>query len=455
MIYLLIGSLAPAMAAFPYLLLLGYVSSLHPLLVRIAMVQTNLLVAGLLVVLAYATAYFGVTYSDRVVKGRLFQWLLRGPLVAAAALAVLVAATSFFDRMGMPGSRLILVAVVMVIILLQFAITVGRVPLERMLFVETRSDREEIRRLQWLEERLLTGSDLRQFLESILAALCDITRCPAAFVIEWNEGGAAFLAGVGSRSLLPLEKDLSTLPKPEVLEYIPGTGSLFRWGGFWLLPLHAPDREEMVGMIGLAAFADHLELAPEQHEPLSRLMERAAGALADERLQREVFSALDLLMPDVEKIQRLSAAARYGQANLLAAPANGGAAAADLAQWVREALSHYWGGPKLTTIPAAEPARGARGTGFARRERGQRAARRFAPGGRPGAPGGGTAVHQRVAAVQHSGDEIPGRQTGPRRGAAPGCIRGGPLPQTETGDRRSGARDRRHGKTVERTGDRL
>ncbi len=36
-------------------------------------------------------------------------------------------------------------------------------------------------------------------------------------------------------------------------------------------------------MIGLAAFADHLELAPEQHEPLARLMERAAGALADER----------------------------------------------------------------------------------------------------------------------------------------------------------------------------
>jgi hypothetical protein len=351
MIYLLIGSLAPAMAAFPYLLLLGRVSTLHPLLVRIAMVQTNLLVAGLLVVLAYATAYFGVTYSDRVVKGKLFQWLLRGPLVAAAALAVLVATTSFFDRMGMAGSRLILVAVVMVIILLQFAITVGRVPLERILFLETRSDREEIRRLQWLEERLLTGSDLRQFLESILAALCDLIRCPAAFVVEWNEGAASFLAGVGSRNLQPPEKDLSTLPKPEVLEYIPGTGSLFRWGGFWLLPLHAADREEMVGLIGLAAFTEHLELAPEQHEPLSRLMERAAGALADERLQREVFSALDLLMPDVEKIQRLSAAARYGQANLLAAPANGGTGAADLAQWVREALSHYWGGPKLTTSP--------------------------------------------------------------------------------------------------------
>jgi hypothetical protein len=352
MIYLIVGTLAPGMAAFPYLLLLGGVSELHPLLVRIVLLQSNLLVAGLLVVLAYATAYFGVAYSDRVVKGRLFQWLLRGPGVAAAALAVLVSATYIFDRIGMPGSRLILVALVMVIVLLQFAITIGRRPIERMMFLETRSDREEIRRLQWLEERLLTGSDLRQFLESLLAALCDLTRSPAAFVIEWNDDGAAFLAGVGPRAMLPLDADLSTLPKPEVLEYIPGAGSLFRWGGFWLIPLHGTEREELIGLMGLAAVTDRLELAPDQRESLGRLIMRAAGALADERLQREVIASLNRLMPDVEKIQTLSAAARYGQADLMAAPpVNGGSGGTDLAQWVREALAHYWGGPKLTASP--------------------------------------------------------------------------------------------------------
>jgi hypothetical protein len=351
MIYLMVGSLAPGMAAFPYLLLLGSILEPHPLLVRIVLMQSNLLVAGLLVVLAYATAYFGVTYSDRAVKGRLFQWLLRGPLVAAVALAILVLATYIFERIGLPESRLILVSVVMAIILLQFVITIGRKPLERMLFLETRSEREEIRRLQWLEERLLTGSDLRQFLESLLAALCDLARSPAAFVIEWYDEGAAFLAGVGPRALLPLEADLSKLPKPEVLEYIPGAGSLFRWGGFWLIPLHGPDREELIGLMGLAAVNEHLELSPEQCESLGRLTERAAGALADERLQREVLASLNRLMPDVEKIQNLAAAARYGQAALIAAPMNGGSAGADLAQWVREALNHYWGGPKLSGSP--------------------------------------------------------------------------------------------------------
>jgi hypothetical protein len=351
MIYLMVGSLAPGMAAFPYLLLLGGVSDLHPLLVRIVLMQANLLVAGLLVVLAYSTAYFGVAYSDRAVKGRLFQWLLRGPLVAAVALAILVLSTYLFDRIGLPDSRLILVSVVVGIVLLQFVITVGRRPLERMLFLENRSEREEIRRLQWLEERLLTGADLRQFLESLLAALCDLTRSPAAFIIEWHDEAASFLAGVGPRAMLPLEADLTTLPKPEVLEYIPGAGSLFRWGGYWLIPLHGTDREEMLGLLGLAANQERLELSPDQRESFGRLTERAAGALADERLQREVLASLNRLMPDVEKIQHLSAAARYGQAALLAEPAGNGSSEADLADWVREALNHYWGGPKLTGSP--------------------------------------------------------------------------------------------------------
>jgi hypothetical protein len=351
MIYLMIGSLAPGMAAFPYLLLLGHVTTLHPLLVRLALLQSNMLVAMLLVVLAYATAYFGAAYSDRVVKGKLFQWLLRGPVVAGVALAVLVLVSEFFNRFGLPNSRLIPVTLVVVIILLQFAITVGRLPIERVLFFETRSDREEVRRLQWLEERLLTRSDLRQFLELLLAALCDLTRSPAAFAIEWNEKGAAFLAGVGPRNLLPLEKDLSSLPRPEVLEYIPGTGNLFRWGGFWLVPLHDISREELTGLLGIAATSDRLDLAADQRESLGRLVERAADSLADERLQREVFSELDRLIPDVDRIQRLSAAARYGKADLIAAPANGNAGISDLAQWVRDALNHYWGGPKLTNSP--------------------------------------------------------------------------------------------------------
>jgi len=38
--------------------------------------------------MAYSVAYFGVPWPDRLVKSRLFKWLLRGPVTASLTLAV-------------------------------------------------------------------------------------------------------------------------------------------------------------------------------------------------------------------------------------------------------------------------------------------------------------------------------------------------------------------------------
>jgi hypothetical protein len=107
----------------------------------------------------------------------------------------------------------------------------------------------------------------------------------------------------------------------------------------------------MLGMLGLRPGDARGPLTDEELERLGRLAERAAQALEDRRLQAEVFASVDRLVPEVDRIQRLSAAARYGQATLLAAPNNGLPPGVDLLQWVRDALTHYWGGPKLTQSP--------------------------------------------------------------------------------------------------------
>jgi hypothetical protein len=107
----------------------------------------------------------------------------------------------------------------------------------------------------------------------------------------------------------------------------------------------------MLGMLGMRPGGNRGPLTREELEGLGRLTERAAQALEDRRLQATVFSSVDRLVPEVDRIQRLSAAARYGQATLLAAPSNGLAPGPDLFQWVRDALTHYWGGPKLTQSP--------------------------------------------------------------------------------------------------------
>jgi hypothetical protein len=91
-------------------------------------------------------------------------------------------------------------------------------------------------------------------------------------------------------------------------------------------------------------------LEEEQRQTLFSMGERAALALEDRRLQRQVFRVLETLNPKVEVIQRLRAAARYDQSEVLLDPSEL-SSGSDLAAWVKDALTHYWGGPKLTESP--------------------------------------------------------------------------------------------------------
>src|SRR5262249_17471871 len=124
---------------------------------------------------------------DRVIKGRLFQWILRGPLVASAVLAVYALANRYGPLVPGYDDAVHPVLVIAVLLLLQYTINLVRLPIERLLFYG--SDRSDLRRLQILQERLLTAADLRQFLESVLASLCDNLGSPAAFVAAFNDEG--------------------------------------------------------------------------------------------------------------------------------------------------------------------------------------------------------------------------------------------------------------------------
>jgi hypothetical protein len=79
------------------------------------------------------------------------------------------------------------------------------------------------------------------------------------------------------------------------------------------------------------------------------LADRAALALDDRQLQQRVFRSLEDLEPQVDVFQRMRAKSRYDStASLLSEEF---APETDVTEWVREALNHYWGGPKLTKSP--------------------------------------------------------------------------------------------------------
>jgi hypothetical protein len=113
------------------------------------------------------------------------------------------------------------------------------------------------------------------------------------------------------------------------------------------------DRDEIPALLGLLGVARQPNqpsaIEGEQRDALWLLADRAAFALEDRQLQSRVFRSLEDLQPDIDMLQRLRAMGRYdSRTNLLSddVPPE-----ADLANWVKDALTHYWGGPKLTNSP--------------------------------------------------------------------------------------------------------
>ena len=351
MVYLMAGATAPALGSYPYLLYGSSFISQFPLLFWMGSVFINVLVGGLVVVMAYAVAFFGVSWPDRVIKSRLFKWIIRGPVTASLALGLMTIVRRAGVLAGTEYSVFVPLTMVVTVLLFEHAITLFYPFWERYLFFGR--DRSELQILQNMEERLLTQGDLQQFLEAVLAAVRDHMQSPAAFVAALDEDELSLIVMAGNRNLI--EHDGLS----DVLERISNGNEHqeFASGKFWMLPLHQRKRSNMdldevpplLGLLGVARRGDHSSMERDQRDALWLLADRAALALEDRLLQQRVFRSLQDLQPRVDMLQRLRAFGRYdSRTNLLdqAMPPE-----ADLANWVKEALTHYWGGPKLTNSP--------------------------------------------------------------------------------------------------------
>ncbi|RME90596.1 MAG: hypothetical protein D6770_02185 [Anaerolineae bacterium] len=351
MVYLMAGASAPALGSYPFLLYGSGPAARFPLLFWSAVTVINLALGGLIVVMAYAVAFFGVSWPDRVVKSRLFKWLLRGPVTASVTLGAMTVVRRTGEALGVPYSAAVPLVMVVTVLSLEHLITLVSPLWERWLFFG--QDRDELRLWQNIEERLLTQGDLRQFLEAILAAVRDLSQSPCAFVAALDGDRLSTVIVSGERDMLAQESLSSAL---QATDFENGrVRKEFTWGDFLILPLLATDAKGMgnglpslLGILGVARRSEH-PLDAEQRRALWLLADRAAMALEDRRLQQRVFHVLEGLRPQVEIVQRLRAAGRYDSRTGMLSdelPPE-----ADLAHWVKDALSHYWGGPKLTKSP--------------------------------------------------------------------------------------------------------
>ncbi|RPI55832.1 MAG: hypothetical protein EHM56_04945 [Chloroflexi bacterium] len=71
-------------------------------------------------------------------------------------------------------------------------------------------------------------------------------------------------------------------------------------------------------------------------------------------MQQSVFETLKRILPNIERLHRWQDATRYAGTPSAQIVEDGLIYSPEFQQWVRDALSHYWGGPKLTESPLLE-----------------------------------------------------------------------------------------------------
>lgn len=341
MAYLSIGFIAPALGVFPYLIIMGWPAAVPGAMLWMLLLLGNIAVGVMLALVAYAVAFIGALTPDRVVKHRLVRFLLRGPLAALLALIAFGVGRTAERAFGLGQYTLSLLAVAAAIILVQLGVELGKPLLDLALY---REGRAEIARAQELSQSLLTAADLRQFLENILAAMCELVQSDAGFIAALENGvlhrdiWCSFNIAIDEIAGFPLTEDVSTHLQDGCVV----------WGDYWIAPIYDRAGAEMLGLAGIRQPRLTFPLPPERRQLFDQLLLQAQVALDDRRLQQAVFATLTPILGELGEIQRRQGLLRY----------NGASAqdfvlmtAGELPQWVHDALAHYWGGPRLTENP--------------------------------------------------------------------------------------------------------
>jgi hypothetical protein len=358
--YLLFAFVAPGVGVFPYLIALGRVSPnvQSSLWVPVLSILGNGAVAFLLLLLSYTVAYFGVLTPDRVVRYRLIRFFMRGPFVAILVILAVQTVPTVERWLGLPRDVILFSVITGVIVCSQLFLSVTKSMVDRLIY---REDRDEAAWLRELDRRMLTTSDMRQLLENNLAALCELLRAPSGFVAAVVGPDLVLEAVVGP--------DEARQQITQVGDWSESLGQILRsrnlhqpmaHADFWLWPLideeDTAEGVRVLGLLGLHARAATPWLAPEEDQVVTAMRGRMAEALADRKLQQTIFAALRTLIPTMERAQQLRNVVPYSSSDsaqeqmeslLNPSPIH----SPEFEAWVKDALSHYWGGPKLTRSP--------------------------------------------------------------------------------------------------------
>ena len=362
MAYLQTGFVAPAIAVFPYLIAFALLFGPRESgwLVLLVSILGNLAVGFLLLMMSYTVAYFGVVTPDRVVRYRLLRFFMRGPVVAILVILAIQTTPSLERWLGLPRNVILFSVLTGVIVLSQLLLSITKSAVDRLIY---REDREEVVWLRELDRRMLATTDLRQLLENNLAALCELLRAPSAFaaaVVGPDLILEATLGGETERNQILAIQDWSDALGQTLRSAPQETRLPLFHRGYWLWPLTeaagTENSQHIIGLLGAQAHTQTPLLNGSEVQAVETILGRTAQALTDRKLQQSMLANLRYIIPDLERIQQLRGKVPYATADSAREPLlmlldPSPIHSPEFEAWVKDALSHYWGGPKLTQSP--------------------------------------------------------------------------------------------------------
>ncbi len=343
--YLLFGSLSPLIGAAPLLLFgSGIIRTFNSVFWAVSAFN-YFLVLILLILMAYAVAFFGTGQPDRQIKTRLLEWLMRGPLTASLTLGII----TITHRVGVitdnPYPAAIPILVVGSILLIEYLITLVLPVAERYLFWG--EERHELQTLQRLKDSFLTQKDIQQFVEMLISAVSDQLQAKGGFITANTNGNMNLLYAFGHKPTKNIEAEMASLLKKDDLT----TLSYFKQNDTLYIPLSEIKNQGKTILLGILALDQvvNYPLPKDEQQSFNVLLERIKLVLRETGLQQNIFSAIQEFSTDVEKIRQIRAVGRFGSSQELSRDLP--ELQPDMIQVVRDALIHYWGGPRLTESP--------------------------------------------------------------------------------------------------------
>ncbi len=348
MIYLLAGAAAIAFSCIIFLFHGNNWFAIHPHWFWFFSILASSVAIFFMVVMTYTVSFFGLLWTDRQIKSRLFRWLLRGPFTAAVVLGLTTVARRYGELQG--DSYIYYVPIVMVggTLLLQYAINLFSPYIEKSFFWG--DDRGDLDTIQSLQDRMLTNRDLYQFLETTAALISDRLPVSGGFIALLEGDKVTRSVSTGDQKAIENylldEKFIK-----EAQENLVNQDGLIEWQGLYLVPLEYSFEDGTSKLLGLGGFviSDVREIKDDDREAVLQLAERATLAIKDHAIQKQVIESLSALQTEVDYLQNIRAASSFNVDKLknIEQPE----LPEGMATWVKDALTHYWGGPKLTNNP--------------------------------------------------------------------------------------------------------